>query len=117
MYYTFFTKTGAIPCKNPVDKQDPYLGRVEARRIAPPHTVESVIRCICHVEEDSRDHYSQLFLSASSASPMDRQERVAILTGSGPGSNPRQPLALLLLDESDAYSKVIVAKQDGGEWL
>ena len=110
MYYRIFITDGAIPTRQPVDARNLYLGRIEAVQVTPPHTVGSVIRCICKLEDIGRFRFARLFLSSSSPSPMDRLEQVDILTGTGPGSDPRKPLALVLADGLDGFGKVIVAK-------
>jgi len=109
-YRVFTTPHGAIPTKQPVDRRNQYLGRIEAVRVTPPHTVGSLIRCICKCEGVVRFRFARLFLSQSSPNPMDRLEHTAILSGSGPGSDHRRPLALVLGDDSDVYRKVIMAR-------
>ena len=106
VYYSVFTATGAVRCRRPVDRQNPYLGRIDAMLIPPPHTVGSIISCMCKIERAPRYGFAQLFQSASSASPLDRGERVALLNGSGPGSDPRNPLALLLPERDRTHHKL-----------
>ena len=115
MYYRIFITDGAVPTRQPADARNLYLGRIEAVQVTPPHTVGSVIRCICKLEGIGRFRFARLFLSSSSPSPMDRFEHVDILTGTGPGSDPRRPLALVLADGLDGFGKVIVAKNPSSE--
>ena len=110
MYYRVFTADGAIPSKQPVDEQNPFLGYIEAVHITPPQTVASIIRCMCKVEQITRYHFAKLFVFDATATLMDEKEALAILTGSGPGSDYRRPLALVLGPESDVFTRSIMAK-------
>jgi hypothetical protein len=90
------------------------LGHVDANLIAPPHTVESIKRCISKVENITDHTGTLLFASLSNATPMDGEERVAVLTGTGLGSTPAQPLALVQVGEGKtecSHKIVIKAKQ------
>jgi hypothetical protein len=101
VYYKIFRPEGAIPCKEPVNPRDPYLARIEAVHITPPQTVASMIRCILKKEEidfDSLGFKPELFKASSSTTPMKHGTRLAIMEGSGPGSDPRKPLALVFVD-------------------
>jgi hypothetical protein len=99
-----------------VNPRDPYLAWIEAVHIAPPQTVASIIRCILKKEgrkRDSSSRKSKLFEAPSSLAPLEREKHLAITNGSGPGSDPRKPLALLI---ADAFNKTIYAARDNSEW-
>lgn len=87
---------GAIPSKWPVSPDDIYLGRITAKSVAPPHTVASLKRRLCSVENINDDTYSSLFAATSTNSPLDDTGRVSILTKSGPGSMQHEPVALVV---------------------
>jgi hypothetical protein len=83
----------------PVDNKNPYLACIDGHLVTPPHTVASIKRCICKVETIiNKDQDVQLFGSASETTPMGDNEHIAILDGTGPGSSPKQPLALVCKD-------------------
>jgi hypothetical protein len=99
VYYQVFKADGVIACKEPVDPQDPYLARIEADHITPPHTVASFIKCICKAEAIEKVRWAtscKLFESAFSESAMDDKKHLAVLDESGLGSNPQKPLALVV---------------------
>ena len=63
--------------------------------LPPPRTVKAVKRSIAKVE-NIKDHEStSLFLTPYSKSPLYDAEKVTILNGTGPGSTPQEPLALV----------------------
>jgi hypothetical protein len=97
VYYLVYTENGARPSKQSVKFHDPHLGRVWAKQVTPPHTVASLKRCICEVEEISQSACirGKLFDTTSSESPLS-DGPISILTGDGPGSTPEEPIALFL---------------------
>jgi hypothetical protein len=63
--------------------------------IAPPRNVISTALCMCR-KEGSVNPYPELFASASNKTPMRKDKYLSI--GSGPGSHPSKPLALVIQD-------------------
>ena len=61
----------------------------------PPRTVKSVKRSIAKVENIKDRECIALFLTPYSQTPMNDAEKVIILNGTGPGSTPQEPLALV----------------------
>jgi len=118
LYYKVFRPDGVIPCKEPVNPRNPYLARIEAVHITPPQTVASLIRCIVKKEErefgsvplKSDPLNTELFEAPSSLAPMKQEQHLAIMNGSGPGSDPRKPLALVITEY--ALDKTICAIHD-----
>jgi hypothetical protein len=73
-----------------------------------------MIRCILKKEGES-DPLSlklELFEAPSSLAPMEQEKHLAIMNGSGPGSDPQKPLALVIVD---VFDKKICAKLGCGE--
>lgn len=96
MYYLIYTEDGARRSEQPVDPDNPYLARIWAKQVTPPHTVASLKRCICNFEGIPQAFIrGQLFSDISSESPMD-DGRISILTSDGPGFNPEQPMSLIV---------------------
>ena len=50
VYYRLYSEDGSIPSKTPAAPGDPFLGRIKARLVPPPHTVKAVKRCIAKME-------------------------------------------------------------------
>jgi hypothetical protein len=102
VYYRVYTEDGAIPSKAPINTEDPYLARIAAKSVAPPHRVSSLKRCMSKVENIVNYRNSSLFLSISSHTLMDDGHRLSLLNRSGPGPTPQEPMALVVkLSESE----------------
>jgi hypothetical protein len=98
VYYRIYTVDGAITSNQMAISSDPSLGRVNTILIAPPHTVISIKRCLCHLERISNYKNTSLFFTASCKSPMKDADQVSILNvGAGPGVRPSEPMALVVM--------------------
>ena len=95
MYYRIYAEDGSIPSKTPAAPGDPFLGRIKARLVPPPHTAKAVRRCIAKMENIKDRTSTTLFLTPYSQSPMADNDKVTILSRTGPGSTPQEPLALV----------------------
>ena len=97
VYYRIYAEDGAIPSKTPAAPGDPFLGRIKARSVPPPHprTAKAVRYCIAKMENIKDCTTTSLFLTPYSQSPMDDADEVAIFNRTGPGSTPQEPLALV----------------------
>ena len=91
-----YAEDGAIPSRAPVTSGNPFLGRIKARSVAPPHTVQNVKRSIEYAEDiKDRKITTTLFLTPHSQSPMGDADKITIVNRTGPGSMPQEPLALV----------------------
>ena len=61
----------------------------------PPRTAKVVKRSIANVENINDREKTNLFLTPFSESPMDDAVKVIILNGTGSGSTPQEPFALV----------------------
>jgi hypothetical protein len=95
VYYRIYAEDGAIPSKTPVAPGDVFLGRIKARAVPPPRNAEAVKCSIAKVENIKDSTRSSLFLTPYSESPMSDAQKITILNGTGPGSTPQEPLALV----------------------
>jgi hypothetical protein len=94
VYYRIYTEDGAIISKTSATTDDPSLGCITATSVPPPHNVISLKRVIAKVENINLTRTS-LFLTPSSQSPVDDTLKLSILSRTGPGSLPQEPLALV----------------------
>ena len=86
----------------PVTPYDPFLGRIKAMSVPPPHIAKAVKRSIAKVENIKDRTSTSLFLTPYSQSPMGDTDKVDILSRTGPGSTPQEPLALVAkMSDSD----------------
>ena len=95
VYYRIYAENGVIPSNTPVAPGDPFLGRIKFTSVPPPRTVKSVRGSITKVENIQDRERTTLYLTSNNESPMDDSEKVIILNGTGPGSTPQEPLALV----------------------
>lgn len=95
VYYRVFSVDGPIRTANPVYSEDPYLGRILARIVTPPHTTINLRRCLSNAENIDDTIITRLFVSCSSKTAMDDAGRVSILSYPGPGCLPNEPMALV----------------------
>ena len=96
VYYQIYAEDGGIPSKKPVAPDDPFLGRIKAISVPPPRTVKAVKRNITKVENIKGGEGTSIFLTPLSQSPMDDADKVIFVNGTGPGSTPQEPLALVV---------------------
>ncbi|KAJ7464082.1 hypothetical protein FB451DRAFT_1264616 [Mycena latifolia] len=50
IYYSVYLLCGLISSKSAFDGGNPFVGRILARSVPPPHTVKSLKRCFAHAE-------------------------------------------------------------------
>ena len=79
VYYRAYTEDGAIPSKNPVYSDDPYLGCIAADLVRPSHIAINIKRCLSSVENIHDVTTTKLFTALSSQTPMEDACRVSIL--------------------------------------
>ena len=95
VYYRIYAEDGGIPLKTPIAPGDPFLGRIKSISVPPPRIAKTVKYNIATIENIKGGESTGLFLTPYSQSPMDDAEKVIILNGTGPGSTPQEPLALV----------------------
>ena len=72
-----------------------------ARSVPPPRTVKVVKGSIAEVENIKCTNVT-IYLTPYSQSPMGDAEKITVLNGTGPGSTPQEPLALVVkISDSD----------------
>ena len=113
VYYRIYAEDGAIPSKTPAAPSDPFLGRIKARSVPPPHTAKAVKHSIAKVENIEDRTSTSLFLTPYSQSPMADDDEVTILSRTGPGSTPQEPLALVA-KMSDSERSALESDGRGG---
>jgi hypothetical protein len=95
VYYRVFSEDGPIRTLNPVYSEDPYLGRIAARLVTPPHIAINLRRCLSNAENIDSTIITRLFVSCSSQRAMDDAGRVSILAYPGLGCSPNEPMVLV----------------------
>ena len=115
VYYRIYAEDGVIPSKIPASAvpSDPFLGRIKTRSVPPPHTAKAVKRCIAKMENIQDRTSTSLFLTPYSQSPMADDDKVPILSRTGPGSTPQGPLGLVA-KMSDSERSALESGGGGG---
>ncbi|KAJ7626967.1 hypothetical protein FB45DRAFT_750059, partial [Roridomyces roridus] len=103
VHYRLYNADGAPPCKTAFDAGDPFMGRIAATFVPPPHIVASLKRCLANTElvnPTCRD--TQLFEDCGRArSPMEDATRLVLL-GDAPaalGRTPETAFAFKVVDD------------------
>ena len=108
---------GAIPSKTPATPDDPFLGRIKASSVPPPHTVKAMKLRIAKAEDIKLNDPTSisLFLTPGNQSPMGDADKVNIRdrTQAGPGYTPQKPLALVA-KMSDSDRRALESAREGG---
>jgi hypothetical protein len=104
VYYKLFNENGPLKVRNAIYSNNPYIGRVDANDVPPPHTVSSLVGHMCAEEErgfgidlENGDAYlTELFETISSPKSYNlrSQEILPLLSTDRPGSRPQDPLVL-----------------------
>ncbi|KAJ7064570.1 hypothetical protein C8F01DRAFT_1021249 [Mycena amicta] len=105
VYYRVYHPSGALPCHTAFSS-DPFLGRLRARSIPPPHTVATLKRCMRAAEgyDEDIDWLLALYDGYALEAMLDGT-RMAILSGTGGnGMGVETALVLLLPDSVPARS-------------
>ncbi|KAJ7454635.1 hypothetical protein B0H11DRAFT_1875280 [Mycena galericulata] len=97
VYYHVYAVDGALPCQKPYG-DNPYLGRIKATSVPPPHTSASLKRALVQVEglPDPTGALTGLFQTKDARTAMGKDGRVDILTGDI-GATAQTALALVFL--------------------
>jgi hypothetical protein len=114
IYYRVYAGDGPIPLITPAPGDlDPFLGRIKAISVPPPHTVKVVKYSIAKVEDIKDRTSTSLFLTPYSQSPMDDTGMFTFFNRTGPGSTPQDPLALVA-NISDSERSALESRGRGG---
>ena len=113
VYYRIYAEDGALPSKTAVSSGDPFLGRIKFTSVPPPRNAKAVKGSITKVENIKDPESTTLYRTSYSQSPMDNSEKVSILNGTGPGSTPQKPLALVA-KLSNSERNALVSGRRGG---
>ncbi|KAJ7464080.1 hypothetical protein FB451DRAFT_454123 [Mycena latifolia] len=99
IYYRAYLLGGLIDSKSAFNASYPFVGRIPARSVPPPHTAETLKRCIAHAEGfvDPEGHLTALYADSSQRIPLNRWSDVAVLTPRPglDGSTPENPYAIV----------------------
>ncbi|KAJ7907998.1 hypothetical protein B0H13DRAFT_2017708 [Mycena leptocephala] len=97
VYYRVYSLDGMLPCAKKYGS-NPFIGRIKATSVPPPHTVASLKRALVQAEglPDPNDDLTGLFETRDAQTAMVTNARVAISTGDL-GATAQTPVALVFL--------------------
>ncbi|KAF8146516.1 hypothetical protein K438DRAFT_1869167 [Mycena galopus ATCC 62051] len=100
LYYRVYSPDGAIPSKTAFDPRNPFIGRIAARSVPPPHNATSLKRCFVKAENitDPDGSRTLLYQSPDASYSLQSTDKVAIV-GPIDGATPETAFALVLQDE------------------
>ena len=93
VYYRVFNADGAIATKRPAYKDDPYIGCVMTKWIAPPHQARSLKNCLAAMENIDPKK-TRLFAMFSEKIDLADGTPVSLNTSQTLGLTPAEPLVL-----------------------
>ena len=118
VYYQVFDDGTVSPVKQRApDTDEPSIGRIRARDIAPPRSIGVIKRAIAKAEDIDVSSISGLFLLAGgSGEAADDNLRVDILDerGRGPGGSPDVPIAVVLGMQAEEVASVTMSQTEPG---
>lgn len=104
--------------KQPIPGYDePSIGRIRARDIAPPRTVGIIKHAVAKAESVDPSRISGLYLLASgNAEAADNNARLDIIDerGRGPGGSPEVPIGIVLGPEHEEIGNVVMSHSEPG---
>ena len=117
MYYQLYANDCEIPSKVAFDHDEPSIGRIRADYIAPPHSPESIKRCISRVEGRPALLHADLFADTSCDTPLT-EGHISILRTDGPGQSPEEPMAIVQAEvQVESPPKVEVTSIPDGRYI
>ncbi|KIJ97323.1 hypothetical protein K443DRAFT_681596 [Laccaria amethystina LaAM-08-1] len=99
VYYRLYTKLGALESNHPLYNNDRFIGRIPSKLFPPPHTVASIKRSLCKLEDLSEPDKALVFTPISSPAPKEDSTRLSLYAPSGPGLSEQDPIALVVESE------------------
>ncbi|KIJ97319.1 hypothetical protein K443DRAFT_681592 [Laccaria amethystina LaAM-08-1] len=99
VYYRLYTKLGALESNHPLYNNDRFIGRIPSKLFAPPHTVASIKRSLCKLEDLSEPDKALVFTPISSLAPKEDSTRLSLYAPFGPGLSEQDPIALVVESE------------------
>ncbi|KAJ7894407.1 hypothetical protein B0H14DRAFT_2683008 [Mycena olivaceomarginata] len=117
VHYRVYAPDGVIPSKTGSDSNQPFIGRIKAMSVPPPHTAASLQRALAHAERipDPLGVRARLYRRPSDQTPIDDAAEMSILGASAIASTPGDALVLVFMDELTAEEKGDVPQIEGAE--
>jgi hypothetical protein len=100
-----YTKFGAFESNHALYCNDRFLGRLPSKSFAPPHTLASIKRSLCKLENLSEPKKALVFIPLLSPAPKEDSTRLSLYAPSAPGLSEQDPIGLVV--ESEKRTKEV----------
>ena len=111
VYYRLYTKGGPLESINPIYSDDGFISRILSTSVRPPHTVTSIKRYLCKIE-DLASEKCTLYQSLSGKTALEDSTRLSLRGTPGPGSSVDDPMALVSINERQSQVERSAASQE-----
>lgn len=110
VYYQIFGRDAPCCSKQSFDPDEPTVGRVLARNIAPPRTALIIKRYLAKLEGIDEFLVADLYLNDSrgDSEPVQDDTRVPITLEHGPGATREAPLAIILREQPQTIVNTLI---------
>jgi hypothetical protein len=95
VYYFLYGDNCAMRSNVAIDPEEPFLGRIRADFVAPPHSPITIKQCISR-EERTPFIRADLFADVSCDTPLNLYDHIQILLADAPGLSPNNPMAIVV---------------------
>ncbi|KAJ6457921.1 hypothetical protein C8R45DRAFT_1183988 [Mycena sanguinolenta] len=115
VYYRVYCPDGAIPSKTAFNPRDPYVGRILARSVPPPHNAATLKRCFVNAENigDPDGSRTRLYRNPEAAQPLSVTDKVVIIgSGATDGATPESAFAVVFQDDLNEEERVAITRID-----
>ena len=102
---------GPLESINPIYSNDHYISRILSTSVRPPHTVTSLKRYLCKIEDVAFENCA-LYQSLSENTALKDSAHLSLRGISGPGSSVDDPMALVSSNKRLSPVESSVASQE-----
>ena len=102
VYYRVYHNYNAIATKRPAYLNDIYIGRINSKWVAPPHTAGSLKLCLCSMESINPKQ-TKLFASVSNQSALADEAPISLESSQTLGIIPEDPVILFSTPGTESF--------------
>ncbi|KAJ6457920.1 hypothetical protein C8R45DRAFT_560950 [Mycena sanguinolenta] len=120
VYYRVYCSDGAIPAKTAFNPHNPYLGRIPARSVPPPHNAGTLNRCFVKAEniDDPNDSKMMLYRSPGASQALSATDKIALIRpGITDGATADSAFALVFRKDPTEEEHAAITSIDLASWL
>ena len=111
VYYRLYTTDGSLESINPIYANDRSISRILSTSVRPPHTVISLKRYLCKIEELASENCT-LYKSLSENKVSEDSTRLSLRGTPQLGSSVDDPLALVSSNERQLHVESSAVSQE-----